>query len=116
MPSGFVRKSASPGRAPAFGQTRVGMHGADDGEAVLRLVVAQRVPAGEQRAGRAHLLVGAVEDRARPSRVGSSSGNAATESASSGVPPIAKTSLSAFVAAIAPKSPGRRRAAGRSRP
>ena len=34
--------------------------------------------------------------------VGSSSGNAAMDSASSGEPPIAKTSLSAFVAAIRP--------------
>ena len=34
--------------------------------------------------------------------VGSSSGNAAIDSASSGEPPIAKTSLSAFVAAMRP--------------
>ena len=34
--------------------------------------------------------------------IGSSSGNAAIDSASSGVPPIAKTSFSAFVAAMAP--------------
>src|SRR5206468_5029087 len=38
--------------------------------------------------------------------VSSSSGNAAIESASSGTPPIAKTSLSAFVAAIRPKTAG----------
>src|SRR5438034_6034055 len=37
---------------------------------------------------------------------GSDSGKAATDSATSGVAPIAKTSLSAFVAAIAPKSAG----------
>ena len=84
----------------------VGLDGADDGEPVLRLGVADRVAAGEDRARRAHLRVGAVEDRARRVSVGSSSGNAATDSASSGTPPIAKTSLSAFVAAIAPKSSG----------
>jgi hypothetical protein len=37
---------------------------------------------------------------------GSSSGNSAIESASSGLPPIAKTSFSALVAAIVPKSCG----------
>src|SRR5713226_9792303 len=37
---------------------------------------------------------------------GSSSGNAAIESASSGAPPIAKTSLSAFVAAMRPNVAG----------
>ena len=68
VPSGFVRKTASPGRAPLFGQIAVRMHGADDREAVLRLGVADRVAAGEHRAGRAHLLVGAGEDRARTSR------------------------------------------------
>ena len=103
VPSGFVRNSASPGCAPAFGHTRVGMDGADDGQAELRLVVAQRVPAGEDRARAAHGL-GRVRGPPRPPRRGSSSGNAATDSASSGRPPIAKTSLSAFVAAIAPKS------------
>ena len=83
----------------------VGMDGADDREPVLRLGVADRVAAGEDRARRAHLFVGGREDRATTS-VGSSSGKAAIESASSGVPPIANTSLSAFVAAIRPKSAG----------
>ena len=41
----------------------VRVHGADDCEPVLRLVVAQRVAAGEDPAGRAHLLVGGAEDR-----------------------------------------------------
>ena len=63
VPSGFVRKSASPGRAPLFAQKPFRMHGADDREPVLRLVVAQRVPAGEHRAGGADLLVGGAEDR-----------------------------------------------------
>ena len=54
-----------------------------------------RAPAGRRRRG-------------PPRRVscGSSSGNSAIESASSGRPPIANTSLSAFVAAIVPKSLG----------
>ena len=43
---------------------------------------------------------------ARTTSVGSSSGSAATESASKGWPPIANTSFSAFVAAIVPKSSG----------
>ena len=42
----------------------VGMHGADDRKAVLRLCVANRVPACEQTARRAHLLIGRSEDRA----------------------------------------------------
>jgi hypothetical protein len=47
--------------------------------------------------------VSSAEAKMSPSiSIGSSSGNAAIESASSGVPPIAKTSFSAFVAAIAP--------------
>ena len=40
----------------------VGMHRADDREPVLRLRVADRVPAREDRPGRAHALVGARED------------------------------------------------------
>ena len=43
---------------------------------------------------------------ARTVSTGSSSGKAAIESATSGLPPMAKTSLSAFAAAIAPKSAG----------
>src|SRR5262249_35906216 len=48
----------------------------------------------------------APEKTSETSSVASSSGKAATESASRGVPPIAKTSLSAFVAAIRPNSAG----------
>ena len=40
------------------------MHGADDSEAVLRLRVADRVPAREDRTGRAHLLGRRREDGA----------------------------------------------------
>ena len=58
-----MRKSASPARAPLFGQMPLRVHGADDREPVLRLLVADRVPAGEQAAGLAHLRVGGGEDR-----------------------------------------------------
>ena len=51
------------GAGAALDPDAVGMDGADDREPVLRLGVADRVPAGEDRAGRAHLLVGAREDR-----------------------------------------------------
>ena len=101
VPSGFVRKSESPGLRAALRPDAVGVHRADDREPVLRLLVADRVPACEQTAGRAHLRVSCGEDRAEHLDR-QLLGNAAIESASSGVPPIAKTSLSAFVAAIAP--------------
>ena len=61
MPSGFVRKSASPGFAPGLRPDRVRVDGADDREPVLRLVVADRVPARENRARSAHALVRAGE-------------------------------------------------------
>ena len=48
-------------------------------------------------------IFAAADAKMSPSiSIGSSSGKAAMESASSGVPPIANTSLRAFVAAIAP--------------
>ena len=43
----------------------VGVDGADDGEPVLRLVVADRVASGEDRPGLAHDLVGSGEDLAQ---------------------------------------------------
>ena len=95
-----------PGTRARLRPDAVRADGADDGEPVLRLGIANRVAAGQHRAGRPHLRLGAVEDGADESRPGSSSGNAATDSASNGDPPIANTSLSAFVAAIAPKSDG----------
>ena len=63
VPSGFVRKSASPGLRARLRPDAVRVHGADDGEPVLRLVVPERVPAGEDRARLAHLRVGRGEDR-----------------------------------------------------
>ena len=65
MPSGFVRKSASPGSRAALRPDPVGMDGADDGEPVLRLVVSDRVAAREDRAGAAHDLVRSGEDLAQ---------------------------------------------------
>src|SRR5260221_523188 len=41
----------------------VGVNGADDREPVLRLLVADRVPARQDRPGRTHLLAGRAEDR-----------------------------------------------------
>jgi hypothetical protein len=63
-PERLRQEERVPGPGTGLRPDRVGPHGADDGEAVLRLVVPQRVPAGEDRAGSADLLVGAVEDRA----------------------------------------------------
>ena len=85
---------------------RIGRHGADDGEAVLRLLLAERVPAGEQAAGLRHLRRRRRRGSPRPRRAAATPGNAAIESASSGRPPIANTSLSAFAAAIAPNVAG----------
>ena len=62
MPSGFVRKSASPGARSGLRPDRVRVDRADDRESVLRLRVADRVPAREDRARGAHPLVRAGED------------------------------------------------------
>ena len=45
------------GAGAALRPDAVRVHGADDGEPVLRLVVADRVPAGQDRSGRAYRLV-----------------------------------------------------------
>ena len=58
--------------------------------------------AGEQTPPAARTCSSAAAKIAPSISVGSDSGKAAIERARSGVPPIAKTSLSAFVAAIAP--------------
>ena len=91
------------------------MHEAHDREAVLRLVVANGVTSREDRAGRAHPLVGAREHL--PEHLdGKLLGKRGNRERQQRAPPIAKTSLSAFVAAMAPKVVDRRRVAGRSRP
>src|SRR5436190_2729337 len=105
VPSGFVRKTASPGRAPLFTQTPSGWTVPTTARpyfgSVSRIVwpPARIAPA-------ARTCSSAPAKTAPTSSVGSSSGKAAIESARSGEPPIAKTSLSAFVAAIRPKSAG----------
>ena len=105
MPSGFVRKSASPGCAPFFGQIPEGCTVPTTASPYFgsgsRIVwpPASRAPA-------ARTCESAAAKTAASVSTGSSSGKAAIESASSGEPPIANTSLSAFVAAIAPKSAG----------
>ena len=105
MPSGFVRKSASPGAAVLFAQTPSGC--AVPTTASPYFGSESRIvwpPASSAPAAR---TVSSAPARISASTlVGSSSGNAATDSASSGAPPIAKTSLSAFAAAMAPKSRG----------
>ena len=63
VPSGFVRKQRVARLRAGLRPDAVGVDGADDGEPVLRLLVADRVPAGEDRAGLAHLPVGGAEDR-----------------------------------------------------
>ncbi len=105
MPSDLVRKSASPGRAPAFGQMASGWTVPTTARpyfgSVSRIVCppARIAPAARTRSS--------APARTSPSTsTGSSSGNAAMESASSGTPPIANTSFSAFVAAIAPNVRG----------
>ena len=101
VPRGFVRNSASPGRAPFFGQIASGwavpMTASPYLGSASRIVCPPASSAPDART----CSSAAAKMRARIS-VGSSSGNAAIESARSGVPPIAKTSFRAFVAAIAP--------------
>ena len=105
MPSGFVRKSASPGRAPLLRQSPSGWTVPTTARPYFgsssRIVCppARTAPASGT-------LAAAASKIARTVSSGSSSGNAATESARSGLPPIAKTSLRAFAAATAPNSAG----------
>jgi hypothetical protein len=53
LPSGLVRISRSPGRAPWFVNRRSGIAVADDRQPELELLVADRVAAQDRRAGRA---------------------------------------------------------------
>ena len=95
VPSGFVRKSTSPGFAPAFGQSASGRTMPTTASPYFgsssRIVwpPARIAPAARTRSS-------APASTSPSTSVGSSSGKAATESASSGAPPIAKTSFSAF--------------------
>ena len=105
VPSGLVRRStiARPRAALAEQPVRVG--DADDRQPVLGLGVPDRVAAGKDPAGLADLRRRPFEDRRMTPR-GRSSGIAATDSANSTRPPIAKTSDSAFAAAISPNVRG----------
>ncbi len=97
VPSGFVRNSASPGRAPLFGQIPFGCTVPTTASPYFGS--ASRIvwpPASSAPAART--CSSAAEKTAASTSFGNSSGNAAIERASSGTPPIAKTSLSAFVA------------------
>jgi len=101
VPSGLVTNSASPGWAPFFGQIPSGWTVPTTASpyfgSASRIVCppASSPPAARTCASAAAKIAPSIS-------TGSSSGNAAIESARSGVPPIANTSLSAFVAAIAP--------------
>ena len=96
-----MRKSASPGRAPFFGQIPFGwtvpITASPYFGSASRIVwpPVSSPPAARTCASAAAKIAPSIS-------IGSSSGNAAIESARSGVPPMAKTSFSAFVAAIAP--------------
>ena len=101
VPSGFVRKSASPGRAPLFGQIASGWTVPTTASPYFGSASRMVWPPASS-APAARTCSSAPAKTAASTAVGSSSGNAAIDSASSGEPPIAKTSLSAFVAAIRP--------------
>ena len=62
-PEGFRQEQRIAGPRAVLRPDRLRVGGADDGEPVLGLGVADRVPAREQRAGDAHLLVRSREDR-----------------------------------------------------
>jgi hypothetical protein len=105
VPSGFVRKTASPDRAPLFGQIPSGctvpITASPYFGSASRIVCP---PASSAPAART--CSSAPENTAASTSFGSSSGNAAIESARSGAPPIANTSFRAFVAAIRPNVAG----------
>ena len=96
----------SPGLRAALAEEPVRVRGADDRQPVLRLRVADRVAAGERAAGLADLGRRHPRRSPRAPSRGRSSGNAAIESANRTRPPIAKTSDSAFAAAISPNVRG----------
>ena len=105
VPSGFVRKTASPGRAPLLTQIPSGWTVPTTARPYFGS--ASRIVWPPARIAPAARTCSSAPAKTAPtSSVSSSSGNAAIESASSGVPPIAKTSLSAFVAAMRPNSAG----------
>ena len=95
----------SPGLAPPLRSSLSGCAAPIDGQAVLGLRVADRVAARERAAGFAHLGRRPSKIAASTSR-GRSSGNAAIDRAKRTRPPIAKTSLNAFAAAISPNVRG----------
>src|SRR6476619_6542696 len=96
VPSGFVRKSASPGRAPFFGQIPSGRTVPTTASPYFGS--ASRIvwpPASSPPAART--CWSAAAKISASISIGSSSGKAAIESASSGVPPIAQTSFNPLV-------------------
>ena len=101
MPSGFVRKRASPGCAVAFDQNPSGWTVPTTASPYFGSS-SRKVCPPARIAPALRTCSSAAAKMAASSSFGKLSGKAAIESASSGAPPIAKTSLSAFVAAIRP--------------
>ena len=92
VPSGFVRNSTSPGRAPAFGQIASGRTVPTTASPYFGS--SSRIVCPPARIAPASRTFSDAPASTSPrTSVGSSSGKAATESASSGAPPIAYTSF-----------------------
>ncbi len=105
-PSGFVRYSRSPGRISELRTSRSGA--TSPVTAMPYFGSASRIEWPPTTATPASAATAAPPSRTRASRSSgrSSTGHATRFSAVSGRPPIAYTSLSAFVAAIRPQSYG----------
>ena len=105
-PIGFVRTRTSPGRAPAFVSTAPGSTVPTTASPYFGSASSiEWPPAMRQPAARA-VAAPPSSTRASSSNGSPSRGQPTRLSASSGVPPIAYTSESAFVAAMRPQSNG----------
>ncbi len=105
VPSALVRKTASPLRAPLFVQMPSGCTVPTTASPYFGSSSRSVCPPARM-APAARTASSAPASTSASTSMGSSSGNAVTDRASNGMPPMAKTSLSAFVAAMAPKSRG----------
>ena len=89
VPIGLVRMSASPARAPALDQTRVGIDFAGDRVAELDFLVLHGVAAEERDPRLVERLQTAAKDLFQHGRIARPWETPAIASAVSGVPPIA---------------------------
>ena len=105
VPSGFVRKTASPGRAPLFRQTPSGWTVPTTARPYFGSSSRIVCPPARIAPAAAHRSVRSREHRRRASRR-QLLRERGTRARAAALPPIAKTSLSAFVAAIRPKCAG----------